>query len=79
MASTTDPGELTNRQIARLARTISADSMESIAEGYMDIDDATIRNLQYENKDKAEAFNRSIIKHWKNMNPDDQVKVSIFH
>ena len=77
MASTTDPGVLTNRQIGHLAHTISADSMESIAEGYMDIDDATIRNIRRD-ASNSEAFNRSIIKHWKNMNPDDQVKVVFF-
>ena len=40
----------------------------------MDIDDATIKNKKYENKDNAEAFNREIIKTWLYKNPDDPVK-----
>ena len=30
----------------------------------MDISDETIKNLQYENKGQAQAFNRDVIKHW---------------
>ena len=78
MASKLGKGqELTRKQIVRLASAISADNMASIAEGYMDIDDATIKNLQYENKCNAEAFNREIIKRWKNQNPGNQVEVNI--
>ena len=35
-------GRLTNRQITRLGAAISVDNMESIAEGYMDIDPETV-------------------------------------
>ena len=66
---------VTPQQIVRLAAAISADNMASIAEGYMDIDDTTIKNLQYENRGKAEAFNREMIRHWANRNPDNQVQV----
>ena len=66
------------QQIVRLGAAISANKMTSIAEGYMDIDDATIRNKKYENKDDAEAFNRAIIRHWANKNPENQVQVSEF-
>ena len=78
MASKFEKGqELTPNQIVRLAAAISADDMAAIAEGYMDIDDAVIKNLQYENRGQAQAFNREVIKLWKNQNPDDQVQVNI--
>ena len=70
-----DKKQLTQKQIVRLGASISADSMAAIAEGYMDISDETIKNIKSENK-KAEAFNREIIKIWRNKNPDDQLKVS---
>ena len=75
MASKEDKQQLTNKQIVRLAAAISANNMAAIAEGYMDIDDATIKIKKYENKDDAEAFNRDIIKTWLYKNPNDQVKV----
>ena len=51
--------------------------MAAIAEGYMDIDEATIKNKKYEtHKEGAEALNREIIQIWRNKNPDNQVKVS---
>ena len=67
--------QLTNRQIVRLAAAISANDMAAIAEGYMDIDEATIKNKKYENKDDAQAFNREIIKVWIYKNSGDYVKV----
>ena len=69
------PGQLTRKQIVRLAAAILADKMTSLAEGYMDIDDATIKNLKYENKDNAQAFNREIIRHWGNRHPENQLEV----
>ena len=60
--------QLTPKQIVRLAAAISANNMRAIAEGYMDIDDTTIKNLQYKNKDNAEAFNREIIRRWTSRN-----------
>ena len=61
-----DPDQLTPQQIVRLAAAISMNNMAAIAEGYMAIDDATIKNKKSENKDDAEAFNREIIKIWRN-------------
>ena len=75
MATGGDLDHLTRKQIVRLAAGISADNMASIGEGYMDIDDATIKNKKFENKDSAEAFNRDIFKHWMYKNPDNQVQV----
>ena len=69
MAAASAPaGHVTRKQIVRLAAAISADNMATIAEGYMDIDDATIKNLQYENKGQAQAFNREILRYWANKN-----------
>ena len=76
MATGGDSGQLTNRQIVRLAAAISANNMVAIAEGYLDIDDATIKNKKYENKDDAQAFNREIIKEWRNKNSGNYVKAS---
>ena len=75
MAGAENSGPLTRKQIVRLGAAISADNMAAIAEGYMDIDDTTIKNLQYENKGQAQAFNREIIKHWAHKNRHDQIKV----
>ena len=70
-----DSDQLSPRQIVRLAAAIPANNMAAIAEGYMDIDDAIIKNLQYENKDDAQAFNRDIIKCWAFKTRDNQVQV----
>ena len=76
MATGGDQGQLTNKQIVDLAAAISLNKMVVIAEGYLDIDDATIKNKKYENKDDAEAFNREIIKEWRNKSLGNDVKVS---
>ena len=68
MATSEPKVRLIPRQIVRLAAVISANNMAAIVEGYMDIDEATIKNKKYENKDSAEAFNREIIKLWINKN-----------
>ena len=61
--------QLTNRQIVRLAASISVDNMAAIAEGYMNVSGETIKNFQYENRGQAQAFNREIIKFWVITNP----------
>ena len=71
-------GQLTQNQIVRLASSISMNNVAAIAEGYMDISDEVVKNKRSENKDDAEAFNREIIKIWRNKNPDNQIKVSEF-
>ena len=77
MATGGNTDQLTNNQIVRLAAAISANNMAAIAEGYMDISSETIKNKKYENKDDAEAFNREIIRYWKNKNPGNEVEVSL--
>ena len=77
MATGGNPELLTNRQIVRLAAAISADNMTSIAEGYMDINNETVKNIR-RNEADSEAFNRAILWYWMNKNPNNQVKVCSF-
>ena len=68
--------QLNDKDIVALAAAIPADNMVAIAEGFLDISDTTIKNKKFENKDDAEAFNREVLRHWKNKNyASDQVKV----
>ena len=77
MATGNDSGQLISRQIMRLAAAISADNMEAIAEGYIGIPNETIKNLQYDNKGKAHAFNKEAIRYWAKKNPENQVQVNV--
>ena len=67
---------LTNRQIQRLGDAISRDDMESFALGYLDIDNAIIKNMKRE--ETAEAFNREVLFRWRNKNPKYQVTVMYY-
>ena len=80
MATSGEPaGHVTRKQIVRLATAISADNMESIAEGYMDICNETVKNMWRENQGKVEAFNRDVLRYWTNKNSDpSQIRVRIF-
>ena len=69
----------TNRQIQQLGATISQPNMESIAMGFLNIDDDTISSFRVKRGDNTEAFNRDIIIYWANKNPRNQVKVNIFY
>ena len=68
--------QLTGGQIARLAAAISGRDIGVIAEGYMNISSETVKNLLYENRGDTEAYNRHIIRTWRNKNPEHQVEVS---
>ena len=74
----TKPGstELNGEQVVSLAAAIPADEMRAIAEGYMGISEATVKNLLYENIGQAEAFNREVIRTWANKNSENQISVS---
>ena len=74
MASSGPSGQLTNNQIVELGAAIPADNMEAIAQGYMDIDPATIQNIKRDTGN-SEAFTRKIIEHWTYKNPTNQVQV----
>ena len=70
-------GKLTNHQIVRLARALSTDAMESIALGYLGVEEEMIKNLKAEHRENIEAFHRSIIHNWMHRNPgNNQVQVS---
>ena len=75
MATGSKPDQLTRRQIVRLASAISADNMESIAEGYLDISPEALKNIRRD-ASNSEAFSRDIIRHWAYRNPENQVEVS---
>ena len=69
-------GYLTTKQIARLAPTISSVDMETIALGYLDLDEEWIASMRVEKAQQLEAFNRAVIRKWANMNSTPkQVKV----
>ena len=68
-------GQLTPRQVVRLAAAISDDNMVAIAEGYFVIPSRMIQNIKVENKDDVKAFNRELIRQWMNENPEDQQQV----
>ena len=74
--ATDDKIPLTPKQIVRLASAISADNMESIAEGYLDLSPETIKNIRRD-ASNSEAFNRDVVRHWANKNSDDQVEVRV--
>ena len=57
---------------------ISSRDMESIALGYLDIEEETIKNFRDARRDNMEAFNRDIIRHWVDKNPEpNQIEVSL--
>ena len=70
-------GNLTGRQYARLGQVISYWNMESIALGYLNIDEEKIKNLKAARRDDTEGFVRDVIKEWACQNPDNQVQVRI--
>ena len=64
-----DVSGLSNRQYVLLGRSISSPDMESIALGYLNFDEETIKSLRYEHRGNAEAFNRDILRRWAYQNP----------
>ena len=78
LMATSYDGQLTENQIVRFARAVSSRDMESIALGYLDIEDPIIKNMKLDT-DNAEAFNREIIRHWMHKNPEqNQCQVKKF-
>ena len=72
-----DDGQMTHQQISSLAAAISARDMVTIAEGYLDIHDETVQELQYNVKADYSALKKQIISKWCKRNPGcDQIKVS---
>ena len=71
------PEKLTVKQIVSLAAVIAAENMPAIAEGYLNISDVTIADLQKGCKGHAEALNRAILRNWTYTNSENQVQVGI--
>ena len=73
-----EDGKLTNHHKVRLARAISSSDMESIALGYLGVEEETIKNLKAEHRENIEAFNRSLIRNWMHRNAGNcQTKVNV--
>ena len=66
-------GNLTNYQYVRLGQSISCFSMESIALGYLNIDEEKIKQLKESRRDDTQGFVRDVIKEWACRHPDNQV------
>ena len=66
--------ELTSPLIQQLGAAISARNMKTIAIEYFDMDHEIIDNIS---KINQEAFNRDILVHWANKNPNNKIKVRI--
>ena len=74
---TAEEGYLTTGQIARLAPVISITDMETIALGYLGLEEEWIESLRVEKKDQPEAFNRAVLRKWMNKNSSPkQIKVN---
>ena len=78
MATKADHTNLKNYHYVRLGQAISSVAMESIALGYLDIDEEIIENIKENRKGNAEAVTRDLIRRWANSNPRNQIKVSEF-
>ena len=68
---------LTDDLIEKLAESIVATKMETIAISYLKIPSETVMNLKISYQGNTTAFNRSLLNLWKYMNPaDNQIQVS---
>ena len=68
MATDTGKQQLTEAQIAQLVMVIPADSWELIALYDLKIDRSAFAALNVENQGDPKAFNRAILKFWRNKN-----------
>ena len=69
--------QLTPRQIVCMAATISADDMETIAEGYMDINHQIVSDLRSSVRHSELEFNRRILRLWIEKTQNRQKQVSL--
>ena len=77
MATCGENMDLRDDLISRLAESISATNMETIAINYLKISFETVENLKYNDRGNAVALNRSLLNLWKCMYPGgNQVQVS---
>ena len=71
--------ELTDRQIVRLADTISSNSMKKIAHGYLQFGMEEIISIKDDNQGNGEAFVRDVLRKWaRQSSTTDKVKVNLF-
>ena len=57
-------GRLTNIQYMKLAEAVSGHNMETIAQGYMNIDSENIAAIKQDNFYKSVPSNRDMLKRW---------------
>ena len=75
-----DNGRINNKQYPKLADAISAPSMDSIAQGYLNIDPEIIASIKHENLNKVTPSNIALLRRWANRTENsgpDQRKVSM--
>ena len=72
------PGRLENKQYIKLANAISTTNMETIVQGYLDLDTDIIATVKDQNVGKGIQINVELLKKWAQQ-PDnsgpDQIKV----
>ena len=80
MAATRE-GRLTNNHIVHLARAISSRDVESIALGYLGIEERTIKNFKDARREEKERFSGDLVQKRANKNcRPNQCRVSFkFH
>ena len=67
--------QLTNYQKVRLGQVITGTDMESIALGYLDIDEEEIKQTREERGRDQQGFVRDLITKWANRHKENQVQV----
>ena len=73
-----DKGQLTNWQYVQLSDAISGHGMESIAQGFMDIDMDVIASIKQSNHFIVQPSNKAMLRRWANQNSNEyQTKVSV--
>ena len=77
MAAQQKGSHLTNRQIMMVAGAMMTENIKLVAREFMGFTEEFIETIAMENKDDDEAFKRSVIRRWANMNSDLQVKVRV--
>ena len=69
-------GLLNPRQLIQLARCISVQEVLKIAEGYLNLDDAVIKNIIHDNFGNSEGIAKEIFQRWSYQhNTTDQLEV----
>ena len=67
-----DDGKLSNKQYTQLAEAISGPNMETIAQGYLDIDPDFIASIKQQHLNRATQSNMDLLRRWANKNDGPQ-------